>query len=395
MRTEWAQLLLTSSHLKTPSFVYDESALRDVVYRAKTIEEAANVKLLYSLKPFSFVDALRMMSSGVEGFAASSVFEARLAAEILAGNGSVHFTSPGIRPSDFPEIAQHCDYVSFNSLSQWYRHSDDARGTTECGLRINPSLSLVADPRFDPCRQHSKLGAPIDQVARDFSLTPEKFTGISGIHFHTNCDSTDFSGLLTTAHVVGTRLNRMLQSLEWVNLGGGYLFGEEVNLDGFAAASGLFAERYGLKVFAEPGAALIREAGALVSSVLDVFDSGGKPVAVLDTSVNHMPEVFEYNFEPDVVGHDDCGQFEYILAGASCLAGDVFGHYAFHDRLAPGDRVIFEDAGAYTLPKAHMFNGIDLPAIYALTIDGELLLKREFGYSAFVDRWKAKPHALV
>ena len=108
-----------------------------------------------------------------------------------------------------------------------------------------------------------------------------------------------------------------------------------------------------------------------------------------------MPEVFEYDFEPDVIGHEDGAPFRYILAGSTCLPGDVFGDYAFPDPLAVGDRVTFKNAGAYTLTKAHMFNGVDLPAIYALTESGEIQLKKEFGYSTFADRWKADTHALI
>ena len=395
MQAERPQLLLASSALRTPCFVYDESKLHELLRRAKAIEDAANVNVLYALKPFSFIDVLQLMSTSMKGFAASSMFEARLAAEIVGDGGSVHFTSPGIRPKEFPEIAGYCDYVSFNSLSQWDRHSDEAREDVSCGLRINPQLSLVDDPRYDPCRPHSKLGVPIDQAARAISQTPGRFDRLSGIHFHTNCDSADFGGLLTTANAIEDQLGSILESLDWVNLGGGYLFDDESSYSRLAAASAVFTDGYGLEAFVEPGAAIVREAASIVSSVVDMFSSGGEVVAVLDATVNHMPEVFEYEFEPDVIGHDDDAEHKYILAGSSCLAGDVFGRYSFREPLATGDRVIFENAGAYTLPKAHMFNGIDLPAIYALTIDGELLLKREFGYPAFVDRWKAKPHAVV
>ena len=118
-------------------------------------------------------------------------------------------------------------------------------------------------------------------------------------------------------------------------------------------------------------------------------------MAVLDTTVNHMPEVFEYVFEPDVAGHSEEAPYSYILAGSSCLAGDIFGEYAFSDELTIGDRVIFENVGAYTIAKAHMFNGIDLPAIYSLTPKGDLVLRKNFGQSAFAERWKGGVHALV
>ena len=41
-----------------------------------------------------------------------------------------------------------------------------------------------------------------------------------------------------------------------------------------------------------------------------------------------MPEVLEFQFEPDVLGHIDAGLHRYILAGCTCLPGDVFGEMA-------------------------------------------------------------------
>lgn len=387
--------LLESDELRTPCFVYDEFALRALLDRVRLVRTVADVRVLYTLKPFSFFDVLRLMSPGLDGFAASSLFEARLAREALGADGSVHLTSPGLRPSDLPEIARICDYISFNSLSQWARHADEAGGSTSCGLRINPQLSVVADSRYDPCRLHSKLGAPLDDVVATMERAPELLDGIRGIHFHTNCDSTDFKDLLATAQRVDAGLGRLMSSLDWINLGGGYLFGDGQSYDGLVDAVSRFKSKYGLDVFIEPGAALIREAGFIVSSVVDIFDSDGQTIAVLDTTVNHMPEVLEYQFQPDVAAHSDTAAHSYILAGASCLAGDVFGEYSFNEPLALGTRVVFENAGAYTLTKAHMFNGIDLPAVYAMTANGAIELKRDFGYSAFAERWKGAVHASV
>ena len=118
---------------------------------------------------------------------------------------------------------------------------------------------------------------------------------------------------------------------------------------------------------------MARAAGQIVSTVLDVFESGSKEVAVLDTTVNHMPEAFEYGFEPDVLGHDDAADHEYLLAGCTCLAGDLFGLYRFREPLEAGSKVVFNNTGAYTLPKAHTFNGVNLPAVYSVSELGELV----------------------
>ena len=153
-------------------------------------------------------------------------------------------------------------------------------------------------------------------------------------------------------------------------LGGGYLFNDDTNVRPLEEAASLIRDRHGAEVVIEPGAAFVRDSGYMVASVLDLFDSDGKEVAVLDTTVNHMPEVFEYQFRPDILGHTDAGAHEYVLAGMSCLAGDVFGEYRFDEPLSIGSRVVFTDAGAYTIVKASTFNGIPLPTVYELRDDG-------------------------
>ena len=103
--------------------------------------------------------------------------------------------------------------------------------------------------------------------------------------------------------------------------------------------------------------------------------------------MNHMPELLEFDFEPDVVDHRDGGRWEYILAGCTCLAGDVFGEYSFDKPLAVGDRVTFCNAGSYSLTKAHMFNGVNLPNIYAVSRDGELRPVKKYGFEDYASRW--------
>ena len=116
---------------------------------------------------------------------------------------------------------------------------------------------------------------------------------------------------------------------------------------------------------------------------------------MLDTTVNHLPEVFEYQFEPDVLGHDDEAENEYLLAGCSCLAGDVFGLYGFPDPLKVGSRIVMHNVGAYSMAKAHTFNGINLPSIYSITPEGRLLERRRLTYSNYLSRWGAANDAPV
>jgi len=101
--------------------------------------------------------------------------------------------------------------------------------------------------------------------------------------------------------------------------------------------------------------------------------------------------VFEYSdlpgIEPEVLGHrDDLPAeegFGYVLAGSTCLAGDLFGTYQFPEPLTIGSRVVFPAMGAYSLVKAHMFNGQPLPNIYLEMGDGSVLLRRASSFTDF------------
>jgi carboxynorspermidine decarboxylase len=373
--------------VETPAFVVDERVVLGALDAADRLRDEVGCRVLYALKPLACPFVLDLMRGRLDGFAASSVFEARLARSAAGDAGSVHVTTPGFREAEIAELGRLCDHVAFNSLTQLARLAPAlGGGPDKVGLRVNPQFPLVDDDRYNPCRPHSKLGVPLGQLRKHLRREPGILDDIGGLHFHSNCDSDDYRPLLRTVRHLEGRLREWLPLLRWINLGGGYLLGPSARTGPLAEAVDILRSRHGLEVFIEPGAALVREAGYLVSEVVDLFQSGGKTVAVLDTTVNHAPEVFEYQFEPDVLGHDDDGACEYLLVGSSCLAGDVLGEYGFDEPLRVGSRVVLANLGAYAMVKAHMFNGINLPTVYSVTGDGRLVLRRRFSYEDFLSR---------
>jgi len=320
------------------------------------------------------------------GFSASSLFEALLVRHVVGQQVEVQVTSPGLRDRDCAELAQSCDAISFNSLSQsarlggYFSHK-------RMGLRINPQISQIDDRRFNPCRKHSKLGEPASNLKRLKALPP----GISGIHFHNNCEADDFSGLKPTIERLQCEIPHILAQISWINLGGGYGWGVPEAVSQLIEATALLRSTAIQDIYIEPGRGLVGEGGIFVASVVDLIDSDGRSVAVLDTSVNHMPEILEYSdlpdIEPEVLG--DRGDlpagegFGYVLTGSTCLAGDLFGTYKFAEPLAIGSRVVFPAMGAYSLVKAHMFNGQPLPNIYLEMDDGSVMMRRASNFTDF------------
>jgi carboxynorspermidine decarboxylase len=350
------------------------------------LRQETGIRVLYAVKSMTNIDVMRTLLPFVNGFTVASLFDARLAREIAGREGFISVGTPGFDEREIDEIGDLCNHVVLNSLGHWERFRSRLDGRTRLGLRINPNVSNVRDRRYDPSRQYSKLGVNIDTLTGAIQENPELLTGLDGILFHTNCDANDFAPILKTVWLLVEKLSPVLENIRWINLGGGYLFTDRSDLSPLKMAAKLLQDRFGLTVFIEPGAAFVRRSGNLVGSVLDLIPTDGPTVAVLDTTVNHAPEVFEYQFKPEVAGATEDGGYRYILAGNTCLAGDLFGEYSFPYPLEIGSPIVFPDMGAYTTVKSHTFNGQNLPSLYWITRDGDVRLRRSYYYDDYRSR---------
>jgi carboxynorspermidine decarboxylase len=150
-----------------------------------------------------------------------------------------------------------------------------------------------------------------------------------------------------------------------------------------------FRQRWGKRVYLEPGEAIGLNTGWLIASVLDVFDYG-QPMAILDASATaHMPDVLEMPYRPGIIGASERGKrpFTTRLGGLTCLAGDVIGEYSFDSPLQVGDQLVFEDMAHYTMVKTTMFNGVRLPSIVLFEPETDVLrVVRQFGYEDYKSR---------
>lgn len=387
------------ANLQTPAYVYDVGILLKSVLSSASFARESNCTFLYSVKPCAQESILRLLLPHIDGFGTSSLFESRFCREILGEskrqlNGSadekiIHVTTPCYRPEEFPELIRQVDGITFNSIPQFVRYARKASGFATCGLRVNPEISFVKEIKYNPCRPCSKLGVPFDQLKRAWKRNAKQFAHLDGLHLHSNSNSRNLMELHRTVEKLTAELSPILEGLEWVNLGGGYFFQQaSANAGAFREAVQFLQSRYAVDVTIEPGESIVTRAGFLVARVVDLFATGSQQVALLDASVNHMPEYFEYNLEPDLLTAVPEAKYKYLLAGATCLAGDLFGTYTLDRKLAVGDQVVFCNVGGYTLTKAHMFNGINLPTVYLRGEDGQFNLEKQFGYVHYTEIWR-------
>jgi carboxynorspermidine decarboxylase len=367
----------------SPCFVLDESRLRRNLEITRFVQEQSGAKIILAFKGFSMWSAFPLVREYLPGATASSLNEAILCKQEF--NREVHVYCVAYSDTEFPQILEVADHLSFNSFSQWQRFKPQVQASqrhVSPGIRINPEYSEVGTDLYNPSMPFSRLG-----VTRA-EFRPDLLEGIEGLHLHALCENNS-DVLERLIETFEANFGEFLPQMKWVNFGGGHLMTRsDYDLERLIRVLKTFREKWNLDVILEPGSAIAWQTGWLVSSVLDL-NRNQKDIGLLDVSVSaHMPDCLEMPYRPNILGAGlpDEHKHNYILGGTTCLSGDVVGEYGFDAPLEVGSRVVFEDMIHYTMVKTTTFNGVTHPSIGILRQNGTFDLIREFGYEDFKNR---------
>lgn len=364
----------------SPAYVVDLGLLRANLAVLDSVQKRSGAKILLALKGFAMWSVFPIIRETLHGVCASSPCEARLGREEFGRE--VHTFSAGLREADVVELLETSNHLVFNSFDQLERFRPlwERKKGVSIGLRVNPEHSEGHTPLYDPCASRSRLG-----IRRE-DFDGKSLAGVEGLHFHTLCEQL-FEPLERTAKVFEEKFGEFLPGMKWLNLGGGHhITRAGYDIDGLVELVRHFRGKYALEVYLEPGEAIALNTGILVGEVLDIVRNEVE-IAILDVSVTcHMPDVLEMPYRPGIHGGFEPGEkdYTYLLAGPSCLAGDVIGDWSFERPLKTADRLAFLDMAHYTMVKNTTFNGIQLPGICTFEPEtGELKVVRSFGYEDF------------
>ena len=365
--------------IPSPCYVLEEEKLIRNLELMKHVQDESGARIILALKGFSMWSSFDIIKPYLHGATASSVWEAKLAAEM---GKEVHAYAPAYKAADIEQLKSLVNHLSFNSLTQWQTHKENLSGVS-LGLRINPEHQEAETPLYDPAAPGSRLGIRASQ------LEGVNLEGIEGFHCHNLCECDSFA-TERTLMAIEARFAKWLPQLKWLNLGGGHLMTREgYDVEHLINTLKTFKTKYPhLDVILEPGSAVAWQTGPLIAEVVDVVENEGS-IAILDISATaHMPDVLEMPYRPTVRHGAMPGDkaVDVKLGGNSCLAGDVIDVYSFDSPLQPGDRLQFEDMMHYTMVKTTFFNGVEHPAIAILRTDGTLDIVRKFTYEDFKSR---------
>ena len=371
------------TNIATPAYVLDALRLKKNLSTAARIKRETGCKILLATKAFSLPAAFPLMRGTLDGTTASGEYEARMGREEFGKE--VHVYSPAYAPGEVERLATIADHVYFNSPDQVRRYSKTVHKAGKAiGLRINPGYSsaTLGGALYDPCAPYSRFGATRD------TLDAAPWEDIHTLHVHALCEARHQGSAGLIEHVA-RNFAPFLGKVKAVNFGGGHFINKpDYNVDVLIDALKAFRQKFNVEIILEPGAGLVVDTGYLVSTVLDLHRND-KNIAILDASAStHMPDVLEVPYTPEVAGAAAPGILghDYILAGKTCMTGDIIGEYSFKAPLKAGDKIVFLDMMQYSFVKNNTFNGVPLPDLGLLDEKSSYTVLRSFGYDEFRHR---------
>ena len=381
--------------LQTPFFrirekdlLYDISLLRDSL-----AENWGNALMGYSVKTNSLPWLLKYLRE--QGFYAEVVSAAEydLARRLGYPANRIIYNGPIKDKTIFQAALLAGSYINLDSgyELEWMEylstlHPDVRFGV---GLRVNCDLAKLCPGevlaseeggRFGYCYENGVLEAAIRRLRALPNVT------VAGLHLHSSTQS-------RTVQVFGALARMAVQiareydlSLSYVDMGGGY-FGGRDDMPDYRdyfreicrELSAHFSPRK-TALIAEPGVSLISRATTFETTVLDVKDIRWRKFVVTDGS--------RTNLNPLVTRHVYPHHMEYIsdaavrkreasqwVCGATCMEYDRLFEIRDDAALIPGDKIIYDTAGGYTMCLNPLFINY-FPAVYVEHQDGSLFTAR-------------------
>ena len=380
--------------LKTPYYRIDESKLDADIEMLKTALEKGwnNYICSFSVKTNSLPWLLKHFKDN--GFYAEVVSKEEYELSKRLGYTPEHviYNSPIKDREAFEEILLGGGIVNLDSNyePEWVEEIATAHKdmTIKVGIRVNYDLQklipdeVLADEegsRFGYCYENGELKKVIDRLKKIENVS------IIGLHLHSSTKSRTISAFKALARVAVIVADEYDLSLEYVDMGGGYYGGVKGKpdfRDYVPAIAEVLSEKFDVKdtkLIMEPGVSMVSSSFDFVTSVIDTKQVRKHTYVVIDGS--------RVNLNPQVTRREYLHRFEYkddnrevvpvqTICGATCMEYDRLFPADNERELKPGDRVIFTNAGGYTVCLTPLFIHY-FPAVYVKKQDGSLFVARE------------------
>ena len=390
------QMLELASHMETPFYLYDETAIIEHAQRfRKLFAWAPGFCNYYAVKACPNPAILKLLAQ--EGFGAdcSSLPELLLSKASGITGKKIMFTSNDTPPEEFKAAYEAGAIINLDDITH-IEALEQAVGTlpdTIC-FRYNPGPdrtgnAIIGNP------VEAKYGVTTSQIVDCYKIMKEKGVKHFGLHTMVASNELDGTYIVETARMLFDLAIRIQKEagvrIEFIDMGGGigipYRPDQEV-MD-LAKVSSEMQELYQgmivpagldpLQIVFECGRVMTGPYGYLVSKVLHVTKKY-KDYVGLDASMANLmrPALYGSYHHITVVGKDKMPcDHTYDVTGSLCENNDKFAIDRKLPEVKKGDVVVIHDAGAHGHSMGFNYNGKLRCAEYMLKRDGSVVMIRK------------------
>lgn len=375
--------------IKENALSYDIELLRNALR-----DHWGNFVMGYSVKTNSLPWLLTYLKE--QGFYAEVVSgtEYDLVRRLGFPDDRIIYNGPIKERTVFENVLLHGGYVNLDSSAEliWMEElsAQYPDHPFSIGLRVNCDIaSLSPDEqlasaeggRFGYCYENGVLK---EVICRLHSLPNVR---VKGLHLHSSTQSRSVHVFGALAQMAVRIAEEYALSLDYIDMGGGYFGGRDDMPDyrdyfkEICHVLGSYFDKSKTTLIAEPGVSLVSRAITFETTVLDVKDIRGRSFIVTDGSrVNLNPLVTRHVYPHHILYSGDPAQRPKVpcqwICGATCMEYDKLFELTGEPALLPGDRIIYDTAGGYTMCLNPLFIHY-FPAVLIEKKDGTLFTARE------------------
>lgn len=382
----------------TPTFVYDEAALREQAAAAQAFPHPFGLTVRYALKANPNAMILRLFDTWGLHFDASSGHEAHRAIKVGIAPDKVSLSAQQL-PADLLELAELGIRFVATSLHQLETWGQSLPGTS-LAVRFNPGVGSGSNNRTNVGGPHASFGiwhellADVQQLAARYELMIDRI--------HTHIGSGSDPDVWSSVAQLSLDLVERIETVTQLDLGGGYKVGRmpnesttDLQLIGRPVQDALvaFAHRTGrqLHLEIEPGTYLLASAGLLLTTIQDIVSTGagGHKFLRTDTGLTEILRPAMYGAQHPMTVIPTTATSEtgrYVVVGHCCETSDILTPAAGDPetvaereltRASIGDLLVIGGAGAYcSSMSAANYNSFPVAPEVLLSVDGQPRLIR-------------------
>ncbi len=361
-----------AAEVGTPFYCYSTAKLTDNFKNFDAALGGLNAKLYFSCKANSnqaVIATLAKLGAGADVVSVGEMYRA-LKAGIPAAE--IVFAGVGKTRTEMAEALKAGIY-QFNVESP-----GELRALNEVALslgkrapvalRINPDVDAKTHAKISTGKSENKFGIDIDHAPAIYAEAASlPGIDVKGLACHIGSQLTDIAPYRHAFRKMSDLVKALRSkghSVDRVDLGGGigitYRDEQTISFSDYTTAVAENFGNMGLKLEAEPGRAIVGNAGILVSRVINVKEGVSRNFVIVDAAMNDLirPTLYEayHQIQPVRQPADDAPVTKVDVVGPICETGDQFAEQRPLPPLVTDDLVVFREAGAYGAVMSSTYN---------------------------------------